>query len=90
MEQYGLHDLVGLGFLCFIIWFIFKCKNHFGSLDRDYRSSNTSGTREYYYAKSIYHTSGMRHVCMSDAWDECRELEKQYPGESFTVETIRQ
>lgn len=88
MEQYGLHDLVGLGFLCFFVWIFLKCKTNFGSEHRSHGSND--GTREYYYAKSIYHTSGMRHVCMDDAWDECHELEKQYPGESFVVETIRQ
>lgn len=44
-------------------------------------------TKTMYYARGMWHTSGMLHYTYSDALDECRELQTKYPTDMFTVES---
>lgn len=93
-EASNFETIAGLIFLGFIFWTWCKYRGpiNLKGLTNTIanKKSPNSGTREYYYAKSLYHTSGIRHINLADCWRECEELRKKYPYEAFAPETIRE
>lgn len=90
MAEFDLQGIIGLGFIGFM--FYIWCKYRKPGDGSSYSGNNDTyvSKNTYYRAHSLYHTSGMLHTNLGDCWDECRTLEAQYPGESFSPETIRQ
>jgi len=88
MAEFDLQGTVGLIFLGFLFYIWCKYRKPENSYESNCNRSTSTNT--YYRAASLYHTSGMLHTNLGDCWKECHDLESQYPGESFSPETIRQ
>lgn len=87
MDETTLGYLIMIGVL--VCWFWMKIEEVKGKVNINHKYSNSmddnnlNGKKKYYYAKSMYHSSGMLHTTLTDCYNECNQLQKKYPTEAF-------